>query len=357
MAFKPVNGGASANSKDVSSGKDAIDLLGELGGETSEDEGDVSEDGSEDEADSSVSDEVEGVDGTEIEDELDGNGPVELEVKGDGKTVKFKLDPQDAQLKRTLEWGMAAPRFVRERKQARQELDEVKKSMAPLSEKAAKHDELEELKVAGRFGLAVKAFLGEENYKKFYSDAVLKRVKYDTAESDEERRAIEKQFMEEDHGDKLFMADRDKGKLKSQLDSATSEQQARFQRSLATAEHARYRFDEFDSNPATQEAMSGKLWKLAMADIEEWISAKKADGIEVVPSKEHYRKAFQENYKFLVGKKASAPKKEAEANKKTQQEQKKKAANVAKAGNQKADKKKFDSLNVLDRFDFIKNLG
>lgn len=356
MAF--VNAGGPTNSPTTTptnTSDNAMDILEGLGIDGSSEEGET--EGSTSEESEDTSNHEGDVDNEDVENELLGDGtkgPLEMEIKGDKKAVKFKLDPNDKDLKRTLEWGLAAPRFVRERKEAKQQLDELQKSSAILSEKASRIDEVQELIASGRHNLAVKTLLGEEAYKKYYADTVLKRVKYDTADSDEERNQIAQQFRDEEREDERHLSGRERNKLLSANQELISKEEGRLQRATAVSEHARYRFDEVDSDPAVQEAMSGKLWKLAMADIEEWVGANEG---KVKPTKEHYRKAFQENYKFLIGSRKSADtKREVATTQKAQTSEKKKAGNIAKGGAQ-VNENKFDKLGIFDRLDWLKSKG
>lgn len=282
----------------------------------------------------------------------------ELEIKSDGKMFKFKLDPEDADLRRTLEWGKAAPRFVKERKEAQREVERLKQENGTLAERANRIAELEDILKGGNEALAVKALLGDEGYKKFFNDQVFKRVRYELADDADEKAKIAQEFLNAEREQERFLNNREIKKRDDKLASYESEKNAQVQRSIAESEYFRHSFAHLEKDETKQEALSHKLWKLAMSDIEEYAAdIKEKTGKEPTISRETYRKAFDENYKFLAGNLKSAAPAAAAKTEQKQVAEKKKAAEVARQGAPKQANKEFDSMGVMERLGFLKNTG
>jgi len=283
----------------------------------------------------------------------------ELEIKSDGKMFKFKLDPEDKDLRRTLEWGKAAPRFVKERKEAQREVERLKQENGTLSQQASRIAELEDILKGGNEALAVKALLGEEGYKKFFNDQVFKRVRYELADDADEKAKIAQEFLNAEREQERFLNNREIKKRDEKLASYEFEKHAQVQRSIAESEYYRFSFAQHEQDETKQEALQHKLWKLAMSDIEEYADdVKKNTGKDPVLTREQYRKAFETNYKFLVGNRKAAAAPAAKKAEEKQAVEKKKAATVARQAAPAARQSEgFESLNVLDRLSALRNFG
>jgi hypothetical protein len=110
-----------------------------------------------------------------------------LEVKGAKGVQKFDLDPNNAELKRTLELGLGFRPMQAQRDQARQEAKALKTEVAPLREKAAVWDELQSLAQAGHTDRVVRAVLGDQAYAAYRKSVSDEENGY--ASADPQRRA------------------------------------------------------------------------------------------------------------------------------------------------------------------------
>lgn len=284
----------------------------------------------------------------------------ELEVKSDGKTYKFNLSPDDKNLKRTLEWGMAAPRLAKERKEALRNVAAKDQEIAQMRESSRIASEIEELKSAGNMTLAVKAALGDDNFKKWFNDTVFKRVKYELAKVDDPETAskIAQEFLDADKADRDYLTNREIKRRDERIAALESGEAARNQRSIAEAEFARYDFADV-GDEAKASVFKDKLWKLAMADIEEYVEdVKERTGKYPTLTREQYRKAFTENYKIMTNANKTASVAKAKKADVKQEAEKNKATKVAKkALPRKAEATKdFDNMGVFDRLSALKNL-
>ena len=371
MAFKSVNAavggggpGGQRTEADVT-GQSPQDILSSLmsGGDAS-----PKQQLQDDSADGKMGD-VEIEDGTEsdapideisaepsVEGELEatpGNIP-ELEITSDKKAFKFKLDPADKKLKQALEWGMAAPRFVRERKEAQREVERLKGELTQHADRAKIMAEIEDLRSTNP-ALAIKTILGDEAYKKFYNDSVFKRVRYELARADDpdEAAKIANEFLQEEREQERFLSNREIKKRDEELNNYRSKDTAVAQRNIAEGEFFRLNLSSIEPDSAKQEALGDKIWKLAMSDVEEYMRdyEKEHKTLPTITAAQ-YRAAFQENFKALTAIKKSA----ATANAKTadarQTSEKNKAGEVAKKALPKAnaqEEKDFNSLSVFDK--------
>ena len=145
----------------------------EEGGESSEVvEGSEGESNSQEEAETSVSDEGEQT------------AAQEVSIDAFKKEHKFKLDPEDADLRRTLRRGIKAPKIKAELDKIQAELAEFQKP--EVAEKIQVWDELKEYAAEGEYDRVMQAILGDQ-YDEFLDRKVSERLEYE--EADPARRA------------------------------------------------------------------------------------------------------------------------------------------------------------------------
>lgn len=221
-----------------------------------------------------------------------------IEVKADGKTVKFKLDKDDKELQRTLSWGAVAPRLAKKNKELQLSLSEIEGKLPTYKEHSQKYEDATDLLSQGYYEGALKAVFGEDGFKKLYSELVLARIDFDSA-NPEERLTLREKNMERNFSEREYLLNK-RGSSKKANDSETAAKaEADALTSMGTSVAATFSFDGVDK--PTAKALEQKLWSLAWADVEEWITANEAEGRKVKPSKAILEKAFSHNHRLLTG--------------------------------------------------------
>lgn len=377
MAFQSVFGGGKPSGPStrsvVEDTSSPDDILGSLMSGDMDVDGNMAqaaaadEDGEDSQEDAHVSDDsaesspLDENDGIELPDELKepAANAQEIEIKADGKSHKFKLDPNDKKLKQTLEWGKAAPRFVRERKEAIRRAETAEAELAAKSSDLSRLAELDDIRATNPT-LAIKHLLGDEGYKKFFNDTVFARVRYELAKSDDPEQAaqIAQKFLDQEREDERFLTNREIKKRDDKLAQMELKETAIAQRAIAESEWNRFNFANITQDENEQDNLAQKLWKLTMADVEEFMTDHKAKNNGKLPTltREQYRAALTENYKFLVGTRKKVGEVKAKTADKRQEVEKKKAAEVARKQAPKGQAKtedKFNSMNALERFNFL----
>lgn len=218
--------------------------------------------------------------------------PSEFEVKGSKGVKKFKLDPNDPELTRTIQMGMDYRRMQQERDQAKQLAAKQAKEFSSVADKAKIWDELNEMARLGHREKIAQAVLGEEGYAKLREEILLEqaaqesgdpdvRYEYEKAKSKREQTWQETQYQKKmrEMEEKLSQIEE-----KGQLDSY---------RTLGTSALQKHDFRGFIEDKDTATALNNKLWKIAWSDIEEL-----ADSGETV-TPELVNKVFAQNAKIL----------------------------------------------------------
>jgi hypothetical protein len=137
-----------------------------------------------------------------------------ISIKGDGREREFKLDPEDQELQKALQWGLAAPRFVKERKEALERTKQVEKKLAKLDTdenrgKIEVMDEINDLFKAGEYDDVARLLFGEQY------DAYVQWVGQYQAATPDQQLAYERERIKREAGrtrgkaDKTVQADRE----------------------------------------------------------------------------------------------------------------------------------------------------
>lgn len=215
----------------------------------------------------------------------------ELEIKGNKATRKFELNPESPELKRTLEFGMVAPTWRKERDDARRELTATKGELEPTKAKAAVWDELEDLTKQGHDDQVVRAVLGDK-YDQFIAQIIKETVEYDSA-TPEERFAMDRAKLERQSNWRVYQANRKANSAEAKLSAREDAIESSRLQGLATVALQRNKFEGEDRD--TTSALNQKLWKLSWADLEDVANA----GGELTP--QVIAQAFADNARVLKG--------------------------------------------------------
>lgn len=226
----------------------------------------------------------------------------EIEVSGDGKPVRFKLDKNDKKLKDTLAWGVAGPRLAKKAKELKLQLSEIKTNADNWKVSHSKFEDAVDLANQGYYESALKQIFGEEAYKKMYNDLVLQRIDYDMA-APEEKLEIDRRRMERAFAEKEYLFNKRQGKTETASKEDSAKQQTEVMSNMGLAAASKFTFDDVESDGTAKELLRNKLWTLAFNDVEEWVEAK---GGKITPPKSVIEKAFAHNYRLLTGARKAA---------------------------------------------------
>lgn len=218
--------------------------------------------------------------------------PATLEIKGNKGVQKFDLTPDNEQLKRTLQYGMVAPKWKRERDEARAELAKVKPQVAQANEKAQVWDKLTALTQRGHYEQAVRAVLGDDGFSKFVAQMTGEAAEYDAADPTR-RMEIERSRDQRAAAFKDYQAEEKLREREAKLEALESRVESERLRSLGTSELQSHDFRGYIEDADLANAMNQKLWKLAWTELEDVADA----GGEITP--EHVKKAFASNARVL----------------------------------------------------------
>ena len=225
-----------------------------------------------------------------------------MEVKGNGKLHKFTLDKNDKKLQQTLAYGLAAPKLQQDNKAMKKELEQMKGQLASAGD-VGKYSMATELASAGHIASSIREFLGEETYNKFYNEEIIARLDYENASPEEQKTILTARHNKEKEEWKWRNEHNQKGKdgAKQQSAEAIAKETEDGLARAGVAVLQSYDFTKLDKDPAAQELLKDKLWKLAFDDVEEWATSRGGS----TPTKAHIEKAFARNYKLLTGARAS----------------------------------------------------
>jgi hypothetical protein len=217
---------------------------------------------------------------------------VEFEIKGAKGVHKFKLDPNDEQLQKTLKMGLGAAKWQRERDEARRELAKLKPDATAATEKAQVWDELERLAKGGHRDRVARAVLGDEGYAELVKEIVRETIGYEQATPDErarmdqDRARKEREWQDNTH-------QRQKKSLEDKYQALEDKIETDRLRSLGTAALQRHDFTGYVADKDVANAMNNKLWRLAWSDLEDMSD----QGQDITP--ESIQRVFAANAKVL----------------------------------------------------------
>lgn len=218
--------------------------------------------------------------------------PAILEVKGAKGVQQFNLKADDPVLKRTLEFGLVAPVWKRERDQANARATELESKVKPLAEKASRLDEVGSLSQAGHVEQAARIALGEDAFNAMAEAMVAEALEY--AEANPQRR-LEIEGARKDRGRayERYKIDQDMKRKDARLEELESGIESKRLSGHGTLALKTHDFRKVIKDADVAHNMNQKLWKLAWADLEELAEA----GKEV--SEADIDRAFAANAKVL----------------------------------------------------------
>lgn len=200
--------------------------------------------------------------------------PATLEVKGAKGVQKFNLTESDPVLKRTLEFGLVAPVWKKERDLANIRATEAEAKVKPLAEKAARVDEVGSLTQAGFHEQAARVALGEDAFDKLVTGLVAEALEY--AEADPARRAeIERSRDGRTRAYDKYKTEAEMRKKDQRLEELESSIETKRLTGHGTLALKANDFRKVIKDPDVAHNLNQKLWKLAWADLEEMAEAGK----------------------------------------------------------------------------------
>ena len=216
----------------------------------------------------------------------------EFEVRGSKGSKKFKMDPNDPELTRTLQMGLDYRRMQSERDQARKELTQRAKDSTPVAEKAKVWDELNELARLGHREKIAQAVLGDEGYARLKEEILLEQAAADSGDPDvrhefaNARSKKDREWQETQYQKKM-------SDLEGKLAAIEEKSSMDTYRTLGTSALQKHDFRGYVEDADLATGLNNKLWKLAWSDIEELADA----GDTITP--ELVNKTFAANARIL----------------------------------------------------------
>ncbi len=190
----------------------------------------------------------------------------EVSIDAFKKEHKFKLDPSDADLRRTLRNGIKAPKIKAELDKALTELKHFQSK--DVQDKIQVWDELKDFASQGDYDRVFQAILGE-NYQQFLDKKISDKLEYEDADPIR-RSEIDKERMKRDYDYK------DRQREKQIKDMEAKAQESKDQATLdkwegfAVPALQKFGFDEtLIADADRRNSLNQKLWKLSWDDIEE----------------------------------------------------------------------------------------
>lgn len=189
-----------------------------------------------------------------------------ISVKGDKRTREYELNPDNIELQKALSMGAVAPRFLKERNEARRTLKERDAAIEALQEKASVWDNLQELADKGFDEHVAKAVLGEDRWQRLLEKTLKYSANYDDA-SPEERWQMDNQRREEAQKWRDYQSDQERSKYEQKLQAMEDKAEEDRIRSAATNYLQKVDFHNYIDNADLADDLNNSVWELAMADL------------------------------------------------------------------------------------------
>lgn len=212
----------------------------------------------------------EGEDEAERSEDSIPSGIAEVEIKAAKGLHKFKLDPNDEELIKTLQLGVGArPAFSKAAK-LEKEINELKSKSSEYEsarEKAQMIDDFQELANKGFYEQAIKAMLGEEAYDQFRRGSIISHIDYENA-SPEERFEMDKQRMEQDRRWSEMQKEKELDRKTRELEELRSQALEDKWMGIGTKLLSKYSMDAYVDDPVLAEEYNEELWASAWNTME-----------------------------------------------------------------------------------------
>ncbi len=217
-----------------------------------------------------------------------------LEVKGPKGVKKYDLNPDNAELKRALEYAEGFRPMQAARDKAVQELKALKAQAAAASEKSGVWDELQSLAQAGHTDRVVRAVLGDQAYAAYRKQVRDEEVGYESADP-AERAQIDKSRTEREA---KYAASQYEKKMQA-LEAKVQAQEDRVEtdrlRGIGQQALAKFSFNDVVPDAELAEALNSELWTSSWTRLE----ALADEGREITP--QLVSQVFAQKSKVLRG--------------------------------------------------------
>lgn len=217
-----------------------------------------------------------------------------LEVKGPKGVKKYDLNPDNAELKRALEYAEGFRPMQAARDKAMQETKALKGQLAPLQEKAAVWDELQSLAQAGHTDRVVRAVLGDQAYAAFRKAVADEENGYASADPTE-RKALEARRAEREAQFAATQYDKKVKDLEAKLQAQEDRVETDRLRGVGQQALAKFSFNDSVSDPELAEQLNNELWQSSWTRLEQLSD----EGHDITP--QLVSKVFAQKSKILRG--------------------------------------------------------
>jgi hypothetical protein len=217
-----------------------------------------------------------------------------LEVKGPKGVKRYDLNPDNAELKRALEYAEGFRPMQAARDKAVQELKSIKTQLASVNEKAGVWDELQSLAQAGHTDRVVRAVLGDQAYAAFRKAVADEENGYASADP-AERAVIDKARTEREA---KYAASQYEKKVQA-LEAKVQAQEDRVEtdrlRGIGQQALAKFSFNDVVPDADLAEALNNELWTSSWTRLESLAD----EGHDITP--QLVSKVFAQKAKVLRG--------------------------------------------------------
>jgi hypothetical protein len=217
-----------------------------------------------------------------------------LEVKGPKGVKKYDLTPDNAELKRALEYAEGFRPMQAQRDKALQEAKTLKSENGSLREKAVVWDELQSLAQAGHTDRVVRAVLGDQAYAAYRKAVADEETGYASADP-AERAAIDKARAEREASYQRTQDSKRIKDLESRLEAQQDQVETDRLRGIGQQALAKFSFRDTVQDGDLAEQLDQELWTSAWSRLE----ALSDEGHEVTP--QLVQKVFAQKAKVLRG--------------------------------------------------------
>lgn len=192
----------------------------------------------------------------------------EISIEAFKKEHTFKLDPEDANLRRTLRRGLKAPKFKEELDKSRQELADLKSTIETQREAVSVWDEIKEHIEAGNYEKVFRAVAGDK-FDEYLQNKLNRRIEY--MEADPLRRAE----MEREDASEAFrqsQAMKDKRIKELEARDASREEEAQLSRyesyAIPALEQNKFTADEVKDSDV-RHRLNKRIWRNAWDELDD----------------------------------------------------------------------------------------
>lgn len=250
----------------------------------------------------------------------------EVEIRAFKQDHKFKLDPKDELLRKTLSLGVAAPKWKQKLSEVTDELSALKKDSGHHKERAQVWDELRDLRDNGHYEEVARMVL-DDKFDEF-RDAILNEYTVGQSGSEAERYELERSRTSRAQKYREEQSRKEIERLRTDLEGREDATREQTMRSTGEAVLRKYDMSQYVDDADEAQELNEMLWEMSWADV----NRKFGEGDEL-PSSLEIQRAFARRAKLLRGGRSRAVENQVQQVTDTKREEARTAAKAAATKN------------------------